>query len=101
MLTEWPVWSEPSEKKFLTHTEFIERFMLHLLPKGMRKIRYFGYMSNRDRQKSIDQVRQLIVENPDSLTKETGEIMKTETELNEEIDCRDLKKIPAVNAEKR
>lgn len=40
--------------------EFLDRFLLHLLPKGMRKIRYFGYMSNRNRQQSIEHVRQLI-----------------------------------------
>lgn len=40
--------------------EFVDRFLLHILPKGMRKIRYFGYMSNRDRQQSIEHVRKLI-----------------------------------------
>jgi hypothetical protein len=53
------------KKMKLSHKEFIDRFLLHLLPKGMRKIRYFGYMSNRNRQRSIDQVKQLILKSPD------------------------------------
>lgn len=53
------------KRKILPLNEFVNRFLLHLLPKGMRKIRYFGYMSNRNRQKSIDRVRLLISENPD------------------------------------
>lgn len=48
------------KKMTLPLEAFINRFLMYLLPKGMRKIRYFGYMSNRDRQKSIEQVRRLI-----------------------------------------
>jgi hypothetical protein len=44
----------------LSQEDFIARFMLHILPKALRKIRYFGYMANRDRQASIATVRQLI-----------------------------------------
>lgn len=50
------------KKMTLPLETFMDRFLMHLLPKGMRKIRYFGYMSNRDRGKSIEQVRRLISE---------------------------------------
>jgi len=40
--------------------DFIKKFMLHLLPKAFRKIRYFGYMSNHNRRASIHCVRLLI-----------------------------------------
>jgi hypothetical protein len=40
--------------------EFIRKFILHILPKGLRKIRYFGYMGNRDRTLSLARVRALI-----------------------------------------
>ncbi len=39
---------------------FVRAFMLHLLPKGFRKIRYFGFMANRDRTASLERVRGLI-----------------------------------------
>ncbi len=37
----------------LSCDEFIRKFTLHILPKGLRKIRYFGFMGNRDRTASI------------------------------------------------
>jgi len=44
----------------LTLEEFLKKFMLHLLPKAFRKIRYFGFMGNRHRRASIHKVRLLI-----------------------------------------
>jgi len=49
-------------KMTLTDEDFIKRFMLHILPKGLRKIRYFGYMANRDRGVTLKKVRTLIIE---------------------------------------
>lgn len=46
----------------LTIEQFVKRFLLHLLPKGLRKIRYFGYMANRNRSESLMKVRRLILE---------------------------------------
>lgn len=31
----------------LTNTEFIRRFLLHVLPSGFQKIRYYGFLNNR------------------------------------------------------
>ena len=31
----------------LEATEFLRRFCLHILPKGFRKIRHYGFLSNR------------------------------------------------------
>jgi hypothetical protein len=45
---------------FLSLDDFVRKFLLHILPKALRKIRYFGYMANRDRTASIAQVRALI-----------------------------------------
>ena len=44
----------------LSLEEFIRKFMLQLLPKAFRKIRYFGYMGNRHRKASIERVRKII-----------------------------------------
>jgi hypothetical protein len=51
----------------LSLAQFTDRFLLHLLPKGIRKIRYFGYCANRDRSKILAQVR-LLVEQHNRLT---------------------------------
>jgi len=53
---------------------FLEKFLLHLLPKGMRKIRYFGFMSNRDRGQSLALVRSLI---PPAPVQPPPELQKT------------------------
>ena len=37
----------------LTHEEFIRRFLMHILPKGFQKIRYYGYLSNHVKRKKL------------------------------------------------
>jgi hypothetical protein len=44
----------------LTATEFIRRLLLHVLPKGFMRIRYFGFMANRLRRASLALCRTLI-----------------------------------------
>jgi len=87
--------------------EFIRRFLLHVLPDGFMKIRYFGFLFHRNRKKNIELIRGLIG------TVETGET-KTEKETVEQmmlrlagIDialcprCRKGKMRPAFNIPKR
>jgi Putative transposase. len=40
--------------------EFLRRFLMHVLPTGFVRIRYFGYLGNHHRSRNIDQARQLI-----------------------------------------
>lgn len=44
--------------------EFIRRFLLHILPKGFMKIRYFGFLSHKHKKQAIPLLRKLI--NPDA-----------------------------------
>jgi len=44
----------------LEATEFIRRFLLHVLPSGFVKIRHFGFFSNRNRKKMIQHCRELL-----------------------------------------
>ena len=37
----------------LSHDEFIRRFLLHILPKGFQKIRYFGFLANPVKKKKL------------------------------------------------
>ena len=46
----------------LTGSEFIRRFLLHVLPKGFMRIRYFGYLANRQRQEKLALCRRLVGE---------------------------------------
>jgi predicted Zn-ribbon and HTH transcriptional regulator len=40
--------------------EFLRRFLLHVLPDGMCKIRYYGFLSNRKRKERLDKCRRLL-----------------------------------------
>jgi hypothetical protein len=40
--------------------EFVERYMQHVLPRGLVRIRYYGLLSNRHRQKQLARCRALI-----------------------------------------
>jgi hypothetical protein len=40
--------------------EFIRRFMLHVLPSGFMRIRYFGFLSNRHRTRKLSHCRDLL-----------------------------------------
>ena len=44
----------------LAASEFIRRFLLHVLPKGFVRIRYFGFMANYQRSASLELCRQLL-----------------------------------------
>ncbi len=44
----------------LDATEFIRRFLLHVLPSGFFKIRYYGLLCNRSKKQNIEIVRKLL-----------------------------------------
>jgi hypothetical protein len=46
----------------LSHQEFLRRFLLHILPKGLPRIRYFGWMANRRRGRSLLLCRSLLAQ---------------------------------------
>jgi hypothetical protein len=53
----------------LSAEEFIRRFLLHVLPNGFRRIRYYGFLGNRDRKQKLNHCRRLLaMPLPDPLT---------------------------------
>ena len=40
--------------------EFLRRFLLHVLPRGFMRIRYYGFLANRHRAQKLQQVRRLL-----------------------------------------
>jgi predicted Zn-ribbon and HTH transcriptional regulator len=55
-------------KMSLDAHEFIRRFLLHILPKGFVKIRYFGFLAHTNKKQAIVLLRKLI--NPDAVMPE-------------------------------
>jgi hypothetical protein len=51
----------------LNAVEFLRRFTLHILPRGLHKIRYFGYLANRHRQAKLALCRALLGQSTDVL----------------------------------
>jgi hypothetical protein len=58
----WKDYRDNNQQKTmkLSATEFIRRFLLHVLPAGFQRIRYYGFLSNRYRQQKLAQCRQLL-----------------------------------------
>ncbi len=72
----------------LDAVEFIRRFLLHVLPKRFKKIRYFGFLSPRYKAQNIKLIRQLTQDNsespgfPDPNEESLEEMMQRLTGLN-------------------
>lgn len=53
--------------------EFIRRFLLHTLPKGFFKVRYYGILSSRYRKQNIETTKQLLAEEAETKKEEALE----------------------------
>jgi len=72
----------------LDATEFIRRFLLHVLPNGFMKIRYFGFLANTNKKKCVPLLRKLIdstAQLPEKITETVQEMMLRLT--GEDITC--------------
>jgi hypothetical protein len=49
-----------SKRMTLASGEFIRRFLVHTLPNGFPRIRYFGFLANRHRKAKLKRCRELI-----------------------------------------
>jgi hypothetical protein len=50
---------EPRRTVTLKSTEFIRRFLMHVLPSGFQKIRYYGLLNNRFRKRNLSLIFRL------------------------------------------
>ncbi len=59
---KWKDYAKGNEIKTMvvTKTEFIRRFLLHVLPRGYKRIRYYGFLSNRLRKPSLKRCFELL-----------------------------------------
>jgi Putative transposase/Transposase zinc-binding domain len=62
----WRDYAHGNKKRKMTLTadEFLRRFLLHVLPKGFVRIRFFGFLANRRRAPLLSLCRQLLPANP-------------------------------------
>jgi Putative transposase/Transposase zinc-binding domain len=64
----WKDYAHGNKKRKMTLTadEFLRRFLLHVLPKGFVRIRFFGFLANRRRASLLPLCRQLLAAQPRS-----------------------------------
>jgi hypothetical protein len=55
-------YADHQQSKILTlqTPEFIRRFLLHTLPRGFVRIRYYGFLANRQRNEQLEHCRRLL-----------------------------------------
>lgn len=49
----------PKRQITLSHTEFIRRYLMHVLPSGFQKIRYYGFLNNRYKTRNLKRIFKL------------------------------------------
>jgi Putative transposase/Transposase zinc-binding domain len=62
----WKDYAHGNKKKMMTLSsqEFLRRFLLHVLPRGFVRIRFFGFLAHRYRATLLPQCRLLLLNNP-------------------------------------
>lgn len=62
----WKDYAHGSKRRMmtLTHDEFLRRFLEHTLPRGLPRIRYFGFLANRRRGALLPVCRTLLAATP-------------------------------------
>jgi Putative transposase len=58
----WKDYRDGNRQKTMTLTgsEFIRRFLIHVLPSGFHRIRYYGFLGNCHRARKLDRCRELL-----------------------------------------
>jgi hypothetical protein len=61
---EWRDYADGNRKKVMTldALEFLRRFLMHVLPDRFVRIRYFGFLSNGQRVRSVAVARELMAQ---------------------------------------
>jgi len=96
----WKDYAHGGKKRKMTLAaeEFIRRFLLHVLPKGLVRIRYYGWMANRRRRKCVAKCRELLAaETPPPIEERTAKRCPRcggEVETIEVIVPRELRRRP-------
>ena len=79
----WKNYAHDSRQDMMTleATEFIRRFLLHVLPSHFVKIRYYGFMANRYRSENLAHCRVLLSQTPVAIEKESPQQIRPSAEV--------------------
>jgi hypothetical protein len=76
----------------LDAVEFIRRFLLHTLPSGFTRIRYYGFLSNRNRNEKLALCRELI---PHSQEIDSNKVESSEATVSVSQEYENIDRCPA------
>ncbi len=73
----WKDYKDRNQRKLMTISadEFLRRFLLHVLPKGFNKIRYFGFLGSRYRAAKLQMCRKVLKVTAVHRARSTDEIL--------------------------
>lgn len=59
---QWKDYADGERQKIMTLDagEFVRRFLMHVLPGGFTRIRYFGFLANRHRRQKLETIRRFL-----------------------------------------
>jgi hypothetical protein len=85
----WKDYAKGNRQRTMTlkGAEFLRRFLLHVLPCGFMRLRYYGFLANRNRAEKLRRARQLLTgpssttENEPSQTQKAQTIIENANEL--------------------
>ena len=55
----------------ITHQDFINRFLLHILPPGYRRVRHYGFLANSEKAKALDILKDNRITSDESVGKKS------------------------------
>jgi hypothetical protein len=92
----WKDYRDNNEQKTmdLPAEEFIRRFLLHVLPDGFQRIRYYGFLSNRHRDEKLALCRQLLEMPPSDRNPVAPDEPSDYCRLYEQLTGHSLKQCP-------
>ena len=76
----------------LAAAEFIRRMLLHVLPPGFHRIRYYGFLANRNRREKLTECRRLLHTPPPA--EQAGPVTTDYRERYEALTGRSLRRCP-------
>ena len=74
---------EKSREMTLESDEFIRRFLIHVLPRGYQRIRFFGLLSNRNRKRRLTQCTKLLRSSATELPLQKGDAFRQHPPVTE------------------
>ena len=76
----------------LQATEFLRRMLLHVLPPGFHRIRYYGFLANRNRQQKLTECRRALRTPPPA--EQAGPVATDYRDRYEALTGRSLRRCP-------